>query len=132
MNAPAYWQWLADLVLAVHVAIVLFVILGVVLIVLGNAWGWRWVNHMWFRLAHLATILVVVAEAWLGLVCPLTTLEMWLREQAGSRVYAGSFIQYWLQRLLYYEAPDWVFILIYSLFALLVLAVWWRYPPLRR
>lgn len=87
---------------------------------------------MWFRLAHLATILVVVAEAWLGLVCPLTTLEMWLREQAGSRVYAGSFIQYWLQRLLYYEAPDWVFILIYSLFALLVLAVWWRYPPLRR
>lgn len=132
MNAPAYWQWLADLVLAVHVAIVLFVIMGVVLIVLGNAWGWRWVNHMWFRLAHLATILVVVAEAWLGLVCPLTTLEMWLREQAGSRVYAGSFIQYWLQRLLYYEAPDWVFILIYSLFALLVLAVWWRYPPLRR
>ncbi|AQZ93606.1 DUF2784 domain-containing protein [Halopseudomonas phragmitis] len=132
MNAPAYWQWLADLVLAVHVAIVLFVILGVVLIVLGNAWGWRWVNRLWFRLAHLATILVVVAEAWLGLVCPLTTLEMWLREQAGSRVYAGSFIQYWLQRLLYYEAPDWVFILIYSLFALLVLAVWWRYPPLRR
>lgn len=37
MNAPAYWQWLADLVLAVHVAIVLFVIMGVVLIVLGNA-----------------------------------------------------------------------------------------------
>lgn len=132
MNAPAYWQWLADLVLAVHVAIVLFVILGVVLIVLGNVWGWRWVNRLWFRLAHLATILVVVAEAWLGLVCPLTTLEMWLREQAGSRVYAGSFIQYWLQRLLYYQAPDWVFILLYSLFALLVLAVWWRYPPLRR
>ncbi|PAU86230.1 hypothetical protein CK507_15365 [Pseudomonas sp. WN033] len=132
MNAPAYWQWLADLVLAAHVAIVLFVILGVVLIVLGNAWGWRWVNRLWFRLAHLATIMVVVAEAWLGLVCPLTTLEMWLREQAGSRVYAGSFIQYWLQRLLYYEAPDWVFILLYSLFALLVLAVWWRYPPLRR
>ncbi len=132
MNAPAYWQWLADLVLAVHVAIVLFVILGVVLIVLGNVWGWRWVNRLWFRLAHLATILVVVAEAWLGLVCPLTTLEMWLREQAGSRIYAGSFIQYWLQRLLYYQAPDWVFILLYSLFALLVLAVWWRYPPLRR
>ena len=55
----------------------------VLMIVLGNLRGWRYVNAWWFRLSHLATIGVVVAQSWLGMVCPLTTLELWLRAQAG-------------------------------------------------
>ena len=54
---------------------------------------------------------------------------MWLRAQAGNATYAGGFIEYWFQQLLYYDAPDWVFIAAYSLFAMLVLAIWWVYPP---
>ncbi|MFN3580160.1 MAG: DUF2784 domain-containing protein, partial [Pseudomonas sp.] len=80
---------------------------------------------------HLLIIAVVVAEAWLGIVCPLTTLEMWLRSQAGADTYGGGFIQYWFQQLLYYDAPEWVFILLYSLFGALVLASWWVFPPRR-
>ena len=123
---------LANLVLVLHLGVVLFVVGGLVLIVLGNWRSWRWVNTWWFRLAHLGAIGVVVAEAWFGVTCPLTTLEMWLRVQAGAPAYGGGFIEHWLQRLLYYDAPPWVFTLGYSTFALLVVLAWWRFPPRRR
>lgn len=132
MTSPGLMQALADAVLAMHVAVVVFVVGGLVAIVAGNLRGWRWVNAWWFRIAHLAAIGVVVAEAWLGVECPLTTLEMALRKAAGGAAYEGSFIQHWLQRLLYYDAPAWAFTLAYSLFGLGVAAAWWRYPPARR
>jgi hypothetical protein len=87
---------------------------------------------LWFRLAHLGAIAIIVAETWFGVVCPLTTLEMWLRRKTGETTYAGSFIQHWLQRILYYDAPPWVFTLAYSLFALAVVATWWYFPPRTR
>lgn len=129
MSETFPYQALANGVLALHVALVAFVVLGLLVVVVGNLRGWRWVNNPWFRLAHLATILTVVAEAWLGVVCPLTTLEMWLRAQGGASTYAGSFIQYWLQSVLYFDLPAWVFILAYTLFGALVLASFWLFPP---
>ena len=123
------YQLLADAVLFVHLAIVVFIVGGFAFIVAGNLRGWRWVNALWFRLAHLAAITVVVAQGWLGAACPLTTLEMWLRARARETTYAGSFIEYWLQNLLYYEAPTWVFSLAYTLFGLIVAAAWWYFPP---
>jgi hypothetical protein len=59
----------------------------------------------------------------------LTTLENWLRRQAGTGSYAESFIAHWVGRLLFYDAPAWVFTLGYSAFALIVVLVWWRFPP---
>ena len=129
MNVDTLYRGLADAVLALHVGVVLFVVGGLALILAGNLLRWHWVNTWWLRLTHLAAIGVVVAESWLGIVCPLTTFEVWLRAQAGVSTYAGSFIGHWLQRLLYYDAPAWVFGLAYSLFALLVVATWWAFPP---
>jgi hypothetical protein len=123
------YQLLADGVLSLHLAIVAFVIGGLVVIIAGNLRGWRWVNALWFRLTHLGAIAMVVAESWFGLVCPLTSLEMWLRAKAGETTYAGSFVEHWLQRILYYEAPAWVFTVAYSLFGLVVAATWWYFPP---
>jgi hypothetical protein len=123
------WRALADAVLLLHLAIVLFVVGGLVLIVAGNLRGWHWVNGAWLRLAHLAAILVVVAEAWFGVVCPLTTLEQALRLRAGDAGYGGGFIEHWVQRLIYYDLPGWVFVLGYTLFALAIVAAWWRWPP---
>jgi len=122
-------QLLADAVLILHVTIVLFVVGGLLLVVIGNARGWNWVNHLWFRLTHLGAIAVVVAEAALGVICPLTTLEMWLRAKAHATTYGGGFVEHWLQRLLYYDAPSWVFVAAYSGFGLLVVASWWYFPP---
>ena len=132
MRTGISYALLADIVLTLHVAVVAFVVGGLVLVLAGNLRGWRWVNALWFRLAHLVAIVVVVAETWLGMLCPLTTLEMWLRERAGVTGYGGGFIEHWLQRVLYYEAPWWVFAVGYSLFGLLVIATWIRFPPERR
>jgi hypothetical protein len=132
MRLDLPYRDLADAVLALHVAVVIFVAGGLLLILAGNRRRWSWVNAWWFRLLHLAAIGVVIAEAWLGIVCPLTTLEMWLRARAGGVAYGGSFIEHWLQRVLYYDAPAWVFVLAYSLFGLAVLATWWFFPPRAR
>mgnify|MGYP001330822252 CR=1 FL=1 len=125
------YQLLADAVLLVHFGVVLFVVGGLVVVVAGNWRQWRWVNEWWFRLAHLAAIAFVAVQAWLGQFCPLTTLESWLRARAGASAYRTSFIEYWLQRLIYHEAPFWVFTLAYTGFAALVLLAWWRFPPRR-
>ncbi len=125
------YQLLADAVLVFHFGVVLFVVGGLVVVVAGNWLHWRWANQLWFRSAHLAAIAVVVLQVWLGQFCPLTTLESWLRVQAGAAAYEKSFIEHWLQRLIYYEAPVWVFTVGYSAFAVLVLFVWWRFPPRR-
>ena len=125
------YQALADLVLVLHAAVVLFVVGGLVLVLLGNARGWQWVNATWFRVAHLVAIAVVALQAWASVVCPLTTLESWLRVQGGSPGYTASFIEHWVQTFLFYEAPSWVFTLLYSGFAAAVTATWWRYPPTR-
>ena len=127
-NTSAY-PLLADLVLAAHFAIVVFVVCGLLFIVAGNLRDWTWVNASWFRLLHLIAIAVVVAESWLGLACPLTSLEMWLRAGTGTPTYGGSFIGYWLNRALYFDAPAWIFTVAYSIFGLLVAATWWYFPP---
>ena len=127
--APTSSALLADAVLILHVGIAAFVVGGLVLTILGNLRRWTWVNRLGFRLAHLAAIAVVVAESWFGLACPLTTLEMALRSNVGAATYDGGFVAHWLQRLLYFEAPPWVFVAGYTVFGGLVLATWWLYPP---
>ena len=129
MHDGVPYQLLADAVLALHFSVVVFVVAGLGFTIIGNLRAWRWVNALSFRLAHLVAIAVVVAQAWFGAACPLTSLEMWLRAKARATTYSGSFIEYWLQRLLYYEAPSWLFTLGYSLFGLLVVATWWYFPP---
>jgi len=125
------YRVLADAVLVAHFAVVVFVVGGLALVFIGNIRHWRWVNSLLFRLVHLATVGVVVAQAWLGELCPLTVLESWLRRQAGEAAYSTSFIEHWLQRVLYYEAPLWVFTLVYTAFGMLVAYAWWYFPPRR-
>lgn len=132
MTRHAFFLLLADLVLALHVSVVAFIVGGLVLTIVGNVRGWKWVNRYDFRSTHLIAIAIVIAETWLAIACPLTSLEAWLRTQAEASTYAGSFIQHWTHRALYYDVPPWVFTLCYSLFGLAVAATWWRFPPRRR
>ena len=119
----------ADLLLLVHTLFVVFVVLGLLLILAGRSLGWSWVRNPWFRLAHLAAIGVVVSQAWLGIVCPLTTWEMALREKAGDALYSGAFVAHWLEELLYYQAPPSVFTVAYTVFAALVVLSWFWVRP---
>ncbi len=119
----------ADAVLILHALFVAFVVVGLLITVVGGCLHWGWVRNRWFRLLHAVGIGYVVAQSWFGVACPLTTLEMWLRERAGDTVYDGGFIQFWLQQLLFYQAPTWVFITVYTLFGTLVVATWVWFPP---
>lgn len=106
---------------ALHLGIVVFVVGGLAFIVAGGIQRWPLARSWPFRIAHLAAIAVVVAQAWLGAICPLTTLESWLRVRARQTVYSGSFVEHWVGRLLYHDAPPWAFTVAYTLFGLAVL-----------
>ena len=120
---------LADGVLVLHVAFVLFVVGLPLFVMAGAARGWRFTTNLPLRVVHLTTIAIVIGESWSGVPCPLTTLETWLRARAGARTYDGGFIEHGLQSLLFHEAPPWVFVAAYSLFGVFVLATWWFFPP---
>jgi hypothetical protein len=120
---------LADIVLIAHATFVAFVIVGLLLILLGGCCRWNWIRNPWFRACHLAAIALVVVQAWVGFICPLTTLEMALRQRAGDETYTGTFVAHWLRELLYYEAPLWVFAACYTLFGLAVVGSWLKYRP---
>lgn len=119
----------ADLLLFTHVLFVAFVVFGLLLVLFGGLRGWAWVRNPWFRLTHLVSIGVVVLQSWFGIICPLTTWEMLLRAKAGDATYAGTFVSYWLGKLLYYQAPMWVFAVAYTIFGLLVVASWYWVRP---
>lgn len=123
------WTVLADLTRLLHLGVVLFVVLGLVWIVAGHRRGWPGARSRRLRVLHATAIAVVVAEAWLGWTCPLTTLESWLRAHAGDAGYAEGFIAHWAGQLLYWHAPAWVFTLGYTAFGALVAWAWWRHPP---
>ena len=119
----------ADGILLLHTLFVAFVVVGQLMVFIGYARRWSWVRNPWFRTGHLAAIAVVVLQSWLGAACPLTTWEMALRSRAGTGVYAGDFIAHWLQRLLYYDFSPQVFLVVYTVFGLIVAASWWLIPP---
>ena len=118
----------ADVLLVVHFLIAAFIVGGLVLVWIGIAAGWSWIRNPWFRYAHLAAIAFVAAEALLGYACPLTIWEDLLR--GGAR--PESFIGRWVYRLLYYNAPEWVFALLYVLWTAATLLTLWLAPPRRR
>ena len=132
MQSTTLLLLLADVVLLSHVLFVAFVVFGLFAIFAGKLLGWAWVLDPWFRSIHLAAIGVVVIQAWFGVVCPLTTLEMALRREAGDATYAGTFVSHWLDAILYYRAPAWVFAVAYTAFGILVVLSWFWARPRRR
>ncbi len=119
---------LADMVLIVHFAFVLFVVGGLAMIWIGAAAGWHWVRNFWFRIAHLVAIAFVAGETLVGVWCPLTLWEDGLRGVHSEK----SFVARWIHRLMFYDFPGWMFTVAYVLFALIVVATWRLVRPTRR
>ena len=117
---------IADFVFALHAVVVLFNVGGLLLIAIGGPRGWAWVRRRRFRVAHVALMGFVTAEAIFGVTCPLTLLEDWLRGVAVEQ----SFVQRWVAALIYWNAPPWVFVLLYAALLLAIVAAWVRWPPM--
>jgi hypothetical protein len=77
------YGFLADVVVALHLAFVLYVLLGQVVIVVAGALKRQWGRNPWFRWTHLASIAYVAYEAVMGIRCPLTVWEEQLRAMGG-------------------------------------------------
>lgn len=81
----------ADLIVLVHLAFVLFALLGGLLLL-----RWRWLAWV-----HVPAALWAAAIEFAGWICPLTPLENWLRRRAGSGFYEGGFVEHYLLPILY-------------------------------
>ena len=124
MSGARLYSFLADAILLIHFAFVVFVVAGFLLILIGLLARWSWIHNRFFRIAHLAAIGIVVLQAWFGKLCPLTVWESEFRQQAGESAYAETFVEHWLHKLLFYQAEPWVFTIIYTVFGVLVVLVW--------
>ena len=82
---------LADGVVLLHAAFVVFVVVGGFL-----ALRWRWL--IW---VHVPAAIWGVLIEYAGWICPLTPLENALRARAGESAYAGGFIEHYVLRVLY-------------------------------
>ena len=99
-----WYGLLADLVVVIHIAYVAYIIAGLALILVGWGRGWSWVRNPWFRLTHLAAILIVILELVLKTTGPLTVAELSLRSLAGQPVTEATFVE----RLMYYTLSGWL------------------------
>lgn len=82
---------LADLVLVIHLCFVLFVVLGGLLAL-------RWRRLAW---VHVPVALYGAVIEFAGFVCPLTPLEIRLRQRGGQAGYEGGFIDHYITAAIY-------------------------------
>jgi hypothetical protein len=85
------YRLLADAVLVVHLGFILFVALGGLIV-------WRWPRAAWL---HVPAVAWGALIEFTGGVCPLTPLEVWLRERGGEAGYSGGFIEHYVTSLIY-------------------------------
>ena len=116
---------LADLVFLFHALVVIFNVGGLVVIYVGGPLGWAWVRHRGFRIAHLSLMGLVTVEAIFGLTCPLTWLEDRLRGVATDQ----SFVNRWVTAFIYWNAPPWIFAVLYALVLTALIVAWFVWPP---
>jgi len=116
------YKILADLVVLIHFAWILFMLWGFILTVRSSisvyvlpatkdrsrAFFDRWI----FRTIHLGGIVYVAILTVLGKYCPLTTLENKLRAQYNTELtYPGSFVVHYIERIVYPEANFLIFVI---------------------
>ena len=85
------YSLLADMVVLVHAAFVLFVVFGGVAVL-------RWPRLAWL---HIPAALWGITIEFGGCICPLTDLENLLRNMEGGTGYEVSFIEHYLEPILY-------------------------------
>jgi Protein of Unknown function (DUF2784) len=82
---------LADIVVLIHALFVVFVVVGGLLAL-------RWPKVLW---VHAPAAIWGVVVEYAGFICPLTPLEIALRERAGQAGYQGGFVEHYVEGLLY-------------------------------
>ena len=120
----------AGFVLYFHLIIILFIIFGFIVIPLGAKLKWQFIHGFWWRLTHLVSMVVVAIQAVLGKACFLTYIQSDFLQSAGKKGYTVPFIQTYIDRLIYYNFPIWIFSIFYVILFFYTIYLWFVYPPL--
>jgi hypothetical protein len=126
------YGFLADVMVAIHVSYVAYVVLGQLFIWFGLIMGWRCVRNMWFRITHMLAIGIVVFEELMDIRCPLSVWEERLRELAGQPTTGETFLGRMMHSLIFYDFQPWVFTAIYLTCGSVILLTFILYPPRRQ
>jgi len=125
------FRLLADLIVVVHFAWILFMLAGFILALIGFWWK-RFFDKWLFRTLHLLGIVYVGLLAVLREYCPLTILENALREKYDLYLtYPGSFIVHYLQRLVYPDIQPSMILIPTMIIAIFTILVFIFRPPKR-
>jgi Protein of Unknown function (DUF2784) len=116
------YRWLADAVVALHFAFIVFAVAGGFLALRNARWAF----------VHLPAVAWVAWIEFTGAICPLTPLENVLRERAGQGGYAGGFVDRYLVPIVYPagltpQVQVWLGVAVVALNALLYWRVWRRH-----
>ena len=120
-----YTKFFADTILILHFLVIIFIISLYFLIPYGYSKNWKFVKNYKIRLAHLMLIFFITLETFLGIICPLTTLENDLRGQS----YSETFISFWISKVIYWDLPTTFFIVIYTIFLIFAIILWLKFQP---
>jgi hypothetical protein len=131
IDDPRFLSCLAGLVLAAHVSIILFNLFGLFAIPLGGWRGWAFVRIRWWRALHLAILALVAVQALFGRACFLTLWQAGLASGAGEAASEAPLIQRWVEGIIYWPLPLWVFATLYVAVCLYVGLLWFLVPPRR-
>jgi len=115
---------LADIILIIHFGLIIFVKSFFFLVPLGSKYKWKWLQNKRLRFIHLGLILVITTETVFGIVCPLTTIENFLR---GVYI-SNSFLTTWLYKIIFWDLPRQFFIVLYILCFGWTLLMWKIFP----
>jgi hypothetical protein len=115
----------AALVLAVHLGVIAFNLFGLVVIPLGAWRGWAFVRAPTWRWLHLASFLVVAAQAVAGRACFLT---IWQDALTGRRA-EPPLIMRFVNSMIFWPLPGWVFAVLYVALLAYVCALFMLVPP---
>ena len=116
---------ISDIVLILHFCIVIFITLGFVLLPVGYTLNWEWLRNIKIRSLHLGLICLVALEAFLGVKCPLTIIELHLN----NLNYSETFIAYWISKVIYWDLPTIFFIALYAVCMSWTILMWKIFPP---
>lgn len=115
---------LAEAVLALHLAIIGFNVFGLIAIPIGAWRGWKLVRAPLWRLLHLVTFAIVALQAVAGRACFLTDWEDALSGAPSTQ----PLIMRWVNQVIFWPLPMWVFDALYLALFVYVLALLWLVP----
>jgi hypothetical protein len=128
---PQVLSFLANTVLYFHVAIVAFNVFGLIVIPVGAWRDWAFIRIFWWRLVHVGLLVIVALQALFGRACFLTLWQYSLVEQSSGRATTVPLIQSWVEMLIFWPLPIWVFTVLYVLVVIYAGLLWYWIPPQR-